>query len=85
MIEVDGFSLITRLDETMLQKIANLTNGIYYHSEDEESLQDIYENVDLQLTVDPEMMEVISLFAGMSLILLTIGGLLSGLWLERMP
>lgn len=85
IIEVDGFNLVTRLNEEALEEIANLTNGIYYRAEDEESLQDVYQNVDLQLTIDPEMMEVTSLFAGMSLVLVLAGSALSMMWFGRVP
>lgn len=85
VIEVDGFSLITRLDESGLEEIANLTNGLYYRAEDEASLQEIYENVDLQFTAAPEMMEVTSLFAGLSTLLMLVGAGLSMTWLGRAP
>ncbi len=85
VIEVDGFNLVTQLDEVLLEEIANVTNGVYYRAEDEESLREIYETVDLQLTLDPQMMEVTSLFAGLSTVLLLIGAGLSMAWLGRMP
>ncbi len=85
VIEVDGFNLVTQLDEVLLEEIANVTNGVYYRAEDEAALREIYENVDLQLTLDPQMMEVTSLFAGLSVLLLLSGAALSMLWLGRMP
>lgn len=84
-IEVDGFTLATRLNESLLQEIANVTNGVYFHAADGESLHEIYENVDLQLTVDAEMMEVTALFAAAGMLFLLAGGLLSMLWLGRAP
>jgi hypothetical protein len=68
-----------------LQQIAKVTNGSYYHAEDEESLAEIYENIDLRLTISGEMMEVTAIFAGISLLLLLAGGLLSLLWFGRVP
>ena len=85
VVEVDGFNLMTRLDEAALDDIANVTNGIYYRADDEEALAEIYDSVDLQLTIDPEMMEVTSLFAGFSLLLVLIGAALSMVWFGRMP
>jgi Ca-activated chloride channel family protein len=85
VLQIEGFSILSQLNETTLQEIASLTNGQYYHAEDEESLQEIYENVDLQLTISGEKMEVTSIFAGLSLLFLLIGGALSLLWLGRMP
>ena len=51
VVQIDGFNILTQLNETTLQEIASLTNGDYYHAEDEESLQEIYKNIDLQLTI----------------------------------
>lgn len=85
VVEVDGFSILTQLDETTLQQIANLTNGVYHHAEDEESLQEIYQNIDLQLTINEEKMEITSVVAGISMVLLLIGGLLSLFWFGRVP
>jgi len=85
VIEVDGFNIITRLNETPLQEIASLTNGAYYNAGDEASLQEIYENIDLQLTVRGEEMEITSIVAGMSALLFLIGGGMSLLWFGRVP
>lgn len=85
VIEIDGYNVLTQLNEASLQEIAGLTNGVYYHAEDEESLVEIYENVDLQLTLDGEKSEVTSVFAGVSLIFLLMGGALSLLWFGRAP
>jgi Ca-activated chloride channel family protein len=85
VVELEGFNILTQLNEATLQEIADLTNGRYYHAEDEESLQEIYENVDLQLTVEGEKSEVTSIIAGISLFLLLTGGALSLLWFGRAP
>jgi Ca-activated chloride channel family protein len=85
LIEIDGFTLATQLDETLLQEIANVTNGVYFRAQDRETLNEIYENVDLQLTVDAEMMEVTAIVAGISLLFLLAGALASMFWLGRAP
>lgn len=85
VIEVDGFSILTQLDETTLQQIASLTNGVYHYAEDEESLQEIYQNIDLQLTINEEKMEITSIMAGISMLLFLIAGLLSLFWFGRVP
>lgn len=85
IIEVDGFSILTQLDETTLQQLASLTNGVYHYAEDEESLQEIYQNIDLQLTINEEKMEITSIVAGISMLLFLIGGLLSLFWFGRVP
>jgi Ca-activated chloride channel family protein len=85
VIQVDGFNILTQLNEPMLEDIANLTNGRYYFAEDEEKLQEIYENIDLQLTVKGEKSEVTSIVAGVSLVFFFIGGALSMVWFGRLP
>jgi Ca-activated chloride channel family protein len=85
ILETDGFRVLSQLDETTLQEIASLTNGIYYRAEDSESLQEIYRHVDLQLTVRGEKTEVTSLFAGLGLLFLLAGGVWSLLLFGRMP
>jgi Ca-activated chloride channel family protein len=85
VLQIDGYSVLSQLDETTLQQIAGLTNGAYYHAGDRESLQEVYRDVDLQLTISGEKMEVTALFAGAGLLFLLVGGLLSLLWFGRMP
>lgn len=85
ILEIEGFNIFTQLDEIALQEIASLTNGSYYHAADEESLREIYENVDLQLQTRGEKMEVTAILAGLSLPFFLIGGALSLFWFGRMP
>lgn len=85
VLEVEGFNVLTRLDEPALQAIADVTNGVYYHAEDEESLQEIYRNIDLQLTIKGEKMEVTSILAGIGALFFLLGGGLSMVWFGRVP
>lgn len=85
VLHLDGFNVVSRLDEAILQEIAGLTNGAYYRAEDEQSLREIYETIDLQLTVGGEKLEVTALFAALSMLLLLLGAALTLYWLGRMP
>ena len=85
VLEIEGFQVITQLDETALKDIASLTNGQYYRAEDAENLGEIYKNVDLRLKVEGEKTEVTSLVAGLSLLLFLTGQAVSLLWFGRMP
>lgn len=85
ILQIDGYNVSTQLDETALQAIANITNGSYYRAEDEESLQEIYQNVDLQLTIRGEKMEITPILAGLSLLIFLVGGALTLFWFGRMP
>ena len=85
MLELDGFNVVTQLNEAALQEIASLTNGSYYFAEDEEELRGISENIDLQLTIRGESMEITSILAGISLLFMLVSGALSLLWFGRVP
>jgi len=85
VIQLDGFNIVTQLNEPALQEIASLTNGIYYQAEDVETLQEVYQNVDLQLTIEGEKSEITSLVSGLGLLLLLIGSGLSLFWFGRAP
>jgi Ca-activated chloride channel family protein len=85
VLEVDGFNVLTQLNEPILQEIASVTNGAYYHADNEETLRDIYENIDLRLTISGDKVEITSLLAGVSLAFFLVGGALSLFWYGRMP
>jgi Ca-activated chloride channel family protein len=85
VVEVEGFNILSQLNETALQDIASLTNGAYYSAADEESLREIYETIDLRLTVRGEKMEITAIVAGISALLFLVGGSLSLVWFGRVP
>ncbi len=84
-LEIDGYTVSTRLDEAMLRNIADLTNGAYFAAESKDELVAIYDNVARQLTVDAETTEVTAIFAGMAILALLVGGALSLRWFGRLP
>jgi Ca-activated chloride channel family protein len=75
----------TRLDEAMLQQISEIARGAYYRAENEEDLHSIYENLVTRFVIKPEKMEVTSIFAGASILVLLMGGTFSLLWFGRLP
>jgi Ca-activated chloride channel homolog len=85
LLEIDGFNVITQLDEPVLMAIASLTNGEYFRANDEDSLRDIYQDIDLQLTIKGEKMEITAILAAAGSFLFLIGGGLSMLWFGRTP
>jgi Ca-activated chloride channel homolog len=84
-INIEGFTVHTRLDEPTLRLIAQFTNGEYYNAENEEELLEIYNNLNPQLIVKPEKLEVTSVFAGVGILILLLGGTISLLWFGRVP
>jgi Ca-activated chloride channel family protein len=85
ILEVDGFNVVTQLNEPILEEIASVTNGAYYYAEDEETLRDIYKNVDLRLSVSGDKMEITSVLAGISLAFFLVGGIWSLIFYGRIP
>lgn len=84
-LEVDGFTVHTRLNEPVLQQIAQISEGIYYNAETQEELHTIYETLDTQFVIEPETMEVTSIFAGAGIFVFLIGGMFSLMWFSRLP
>jgi len=84
-LEVEGFQVHTQLNEAMLQQIAQITDGAYYNATNEEDLQAIYANLEPELVIKAEKMEVTSLLAGISLLMMLLGGGFSLFWFGRWP
>jgi Ca-activated chloride channel family protein len=83
VIDIDGFSVATRLDEAMLNEIATTSDGTYFAAPDEDALNEIYDSIDLRFTTRSEKTEVTGLLAGAGAVLLVIGGGLSLVWFGR--
>jgi Ca-activated chloride channel family protein len=84
-LDVNGFTVHTQLNEALLQQIAQLTGGAYYSVENEQDFHSIYENLVPRLVIEPQKMEVTSIFAGASILVLLMGGTFSLLWFSRLP
>src|SRR5512136_1995647 len=80
ILHIEGLTIRSRLNEELLQQIAQLTDGVYYNADNEQDLQAIYHNLNPQLVIKPEKTEVTSLFAGAGILILLIGGIISLLW-----
>lgn len=85
ILKINGFTVHTQMDEAMLKEISQITDGTYYNATSEEDLMDIYDNLDPQFFVKPEKMEITSLFAGASILIMLIAGAFSMLWFSRLP
>ena len=84
-LHINGFIVHTQLDEDMLKQISQISGGTYYNAQSEQDLIKIYNNLNPQLVVTPEITEVTSMFAGASVVLMLIGGMFSLLWFSRLP
>lgn len=85
ILDIEGFTVHSQLNEPMLQQISAMTGGEYYNAGSEEELHRIYSDLRPQLVVKPEDIEITSIFAGISILILLIGGAFSLLWFGRLP
>jgi Ca-activated chloride channel family protein len=84
-LKVEGFTVHTQLDEATLKQISMMTNGAYFNASSEAELLEIYNNLNPQLELKPERTEITSIFAGLGICMLLIGGLVSLLMFGRFP
>jgi Ca-activated chloride channel family protein len=73
------------LDEPTLTKIADMTHGRYFHAIDENALAAIYQNLHLQFNIRTEKLEMAPGLAGVALVLVLLGTILSQRWTSQIP
>jgi len=83
VVEIDGFSVATALDEEQLTEIADVTDGTYNRAADAATLERVYESVDLELARVERTHEGTALFAAAGALALAVGSLLSIAWFGR--
>jgi len=77
VLEVNGFSIATRLDEDTLKQIAQVSGGTYYNATDSTSLAQVYDSIQLNWVSRSVPHEVTSLVAGIATLLLLAGAVVS--------
>jgi Ca-activated chloride channel family protein len=77
VLEVDGFSIATALDEDTLKQIAKTTGGTYYSAAEPGALAQVYDSIELTSTSRTVPHEVTSLVAALATLLLLAGAGLS--------
>jgi Ca-activated chloride channel family protein len=82
-VQVDGYQLGTQLDEALLTTVATTTGGTYHQAGDAGTLAATTKSIDLRLTTKKEPVELTAPFAGVALLLLMAGALLSTRWHGR--
>jgi len=85
MVTVEGFTVLSQLNEPMLQYIADTTGGAYYNAGNEEDLRKIYNDLKPTLSIKREEMEITSILAGVGMLVFLIGGAISLLWFGHIP
>jgi Ca-activated chloride channel family protein len=83
VVEIDGFSVATALDEDLLKKIADVTDGTYNRAGDAKALERIYKSIKLESRNVEKPREATALFASAAGLLLGVGSVLSLVWFGR--
>ncbi|MDX1377663.1 MAG: VWA domain-containing protein [Anaerolineales bacterium] len=83
VINVEGMSIHTQMNEAIMIQIAETSGGQYYFAGDDNNLKHIYDDLKPALSIKPEDMELTSLLAAAGILTFLIGGWLSFLWFGR--
>jgi Ca-activated chloride channel family protein len=83
VVPLDGFSIATALNESMLAEIAESTGGEYFLAQDDPELGGIFDEIDRRFERQGERIEVTSLFAVGAMIFMIVAAALSLRWLGR--
>lgn len=85
IVNANGFTVRTRLDEAMLRQLAETTGGAYFNAPAEKDWMQIYNNLDSSLFLHAEKTEITALLAGAGIVFLVVGSILSLLGFGRVP
>lgn len=77
VLQVDGFSIATALDDESLKEIAETTGGTYREAADAESLARVYDSIELNWTVRTTPREVTSVVAALATLMLLLGAVVA--------
>ena len=85
VLQIQGRSVYTRLDEATLRAVAETTGGRYFSAQDEECLRQIYDDLARERQFEDEKTEITFAFAAAGLIISVLAGGLGLLWFNRLP
>jgi Ca-activated chloride channel family protein len=83
ILRFEGWSMRVRLDEESLKKIAELTQGEYYHAGTAADLKKVYQTLSARLVFETRETEITALFSAAAAVLALLAALLSVLWYNR--
>ncbi len=83
LLGAEGWSMRVRLDEASLKKIADITQGEYFHAGTADELKKVYRSLNSKLVFEQKQTEVTALFAAAAALLAVVAALLSMLWFGR--
>ena len=85
VLNLEGRSIRTALDEATLKQIAADTDAEYFLATSDADLKKVYENLTTQLVLRSEKTEVTAFFTLVAAMLSVIASALSLLWFNRLP
>ena len=85
VLQIQGRNVFTRLDETTLQGMAELTGGRYFNAQDEGDLRQIYDELSRERVFEDKETEITFAFAAAALVLSMLAGGLGLVWFNRLP
>jgi Ca-activated chloride channel family protein len=85
VLQIQGRNVFTRLDETTLVGMAELTGGKYFNAQDEADLREIYDDLSRERVFEDKETEVTFAFAAAALAFSVLAGALGLVWFNRLP
>jgi Ca-activated chloride channel family protein len=85
VLEIQGRNVFTRLDEYVLETMANETGARYFNAQSDADLREVYEDLSRERVVEDEETEVTFAFAAAALALSVLAGGLGLMWFNRLP
>jgi Ca-activated chloride channel family protein len=85
VLNLEGRSIRTALDETTLKTIAEDTDAQYFLATSESDLKKVYENLTTELVLRTQKTEVTALFTLVAAVFSIVASGLSLLWFNRLP
>ncbi len=85
VLRIQGRSILTRLDESTLQAVAEATGGQYYSAEDESQLKNVYGQLAREQQTEERRSELTYAMTGLALVISLIAGAFSLAWFNRLP
>ena len=83
ILRFEGWSMRVRLDEQALRKIAELTQGEYYHAGSAADLKKVYDTLSSRLVFQTRETEITVFFSAAAAMMALIAGFLSVWWFSR--
>lgn len=82
---IQGRNVFTRLDESQLRAISEMTQGTYFNAQNRDDLNKVYDELDRERSFEDEETEITFAFAGLAGLFMLAAGGLGLVWFNRLP